>query len=148
MTVDAFDAPAGLRQLIADGRITESALQSLTGIDTGALRSFIAHGQPETAVTATSHSFTVEESRRLSILAAQLVEGMSVPDDERLKGILESLTGALHLTPQNIARLTGLNSRDIDDTLSNPRSIAVEKKYELAIRASYLLNALGRAANR
>lgn len=148
MTVDAFDAPAALRQLIDEGGISEGAIQSLTGIKLEPLRSFVAYGQSETGVTSTPHLFSAEESTRLSILAAQLIEGMSVPDDERLKGILESLTLELHLTPQNIARLTGLDDLDIDDALSDPRFIAAEKKYELAIRVSYLLNTLGRAADR
>jgi hypothetical protein len=148
MTVDAFNAPAELRRLIGEGVLTEGGLQSLTGIGSTALRSFISSGLSGSGLTDTSQAFTAEESTRLSILAAQLVDGMAIPDDDRLRGILESLTIELHLTSHNIARLAGLDAADVDEALTDPQSLQVQKKYMVAVRASYLLTAFSRAGNR
>ncbi|SMQ73992.1 HTH domain-containing protein [Agreia sp. VKM Ac-1783] len=148
MAAEAFDAPAGLRRLLAEGAITDRSLHSLTGMTLDALRAFLSVGQSEIGLTTTPLAFSDEESARLSILAAQLTEGMTIPDDDRLTGILEALTIELRLTPQNIAALAGLDARDVAAALTDPRSIPDEKKYAIAIRASYLLSALNRAVRR
>lgn len=144
--MDAFDAPAALRQLIAEGSLTEDGIQSVTGIGTAALRSFVSSG--EAGMTRSSPELSAEESTRLSIFAAQLVEGMAIADDERVRGILESLITECRLTSQNIAQLTGLDAGIVDDALNDPHLVPAEQKYEIAVRASYLLNAIGRASNR
>lgn len=147
MTTEAFDAPTQLKRLLADGAISESGLQAITGVGEEALRSFVC-GPTETGMTTDPPAVTADQSMRLSILVAQLTDGMAIPDDERLKGILESLTIASHLTTENIAQLAGLDARDLDKALSDPKSVPIEKKYEIAVRCSYLINALNRAENR
>jgi hypothetical protein len=148
MTTEALDGPGELRRLIAEGAITEEGLQSITGIGQDALQSFINYEDSKAGLTSTQQAFSADENLRLSILAAQLADGVTVPDDERLSGILESLTIECNLTPQNIARLLGLDTGDVSNALSDPKVVPAVKKYEIAIRASYLINAFNRAGNR
>ncbi|WP_440708237.1 HTH domain-containing protein [Herbiconiux sp. YIM B11900] len=147
MTTEAFDAPSQLRRLLADGAISASGLQAITGVGEDALRSFV-YGHAESGMTSDPTAVSADQSVRLSTLAAQLTGGMAIPDDERLKGILESLTTASHLTTENLDRLTGLDARDLDKALCAPESVPVDKKYEIAVRCSYLINALNCADNR
>jgi GTP-sensing pleiotropic transcriptional regulator CodY len=70
---------------------------------------------------------------------------MRIGNDERLKAIFESLTVECRLTPRNIARLTGVDVDVIENVLREPRTISIEKKYELAIKGSYLINAANQA---
>ena len=146
MTTDAFDAPNRLRRLLADGGMSESGLQYITGVGEDALHAFI-DGRAESGMTTGPQPVSAEQGMRLSVLAAQLTEGMAIPDDERLKGILESLTIACHLTVENIAQLAGLDARDLNQALIDPLSIPIERKYEIAVRCSYLINAFNRAGN-
>lgn len=66
-------------------------------------------------------------------------------DRELLKGILEGLTIECHLTLANIAQLTELDADDLERALRDPRTVPVEKKYELAVKGSYLINAVNQA---
>lgn len=148
MIEKAFDVSHELRRLIAVGGITEDALRAITGIQPEALSAFLDEGQQgELAVglSALPQALSAHESMRVSVLAAQLTEGMAVGDDERIVAILESLTVECRLTVQNIAQLTGLDVDDLQNTLNDPRSVRLEKKYEIAIRGSYLIGALSRA---
>lgn len=70
---------------------------------------------------------------------------MQIGDDERLKGILESLTIECHLTLKNIAALTGIDVDDLKLALQDPESVSVDKKDSLAMSSSYLLNAINQA---
>lgn len=86
-----------------------------------------------------------DESARLSTLAAHLTDGLRIDDDDRLRAKFESLTIECRLTPRNIAQLTGLDIDDLESALRDPRTVPIEKKYELAIKGSYLINAVNRA---
>ncbi len=147
MTTEALDPAACLRRLIAEGGITEDGLQAITGIGPDALRSFINYGT-EGGPTVAQQAFSPEENMRLSILAAQLADGLAIPDDERLRGILETLTIECHLTSNNIAQLTGLDAGDLEGVLTDACSIPAQTKFEIATRTSYLVNAFNRASNR
>ena len=85
------------------------------------------------------------KTRWLSVLAGYLTEGLRIGDDERLKAIFESLTIECRLTLGNIAQLTGLDVEDLENAVRDPRTVPIEKKYELAIKGSYLINAVNRA---
>jgi hypothetical protein len=50
------------------------------------------------------------------------------------------------MTHQHIALLTGIDLNDLKSALYDPDTAKAERKYELAIRASYLMNAIGNAA--
>lgn len=86
-----------------------------------------------------------DERARLSILSAQLTEGLGIDNDHRLKAIFESLTIECGLTPHNISRLTGLNVGDIEHAVRDPHLVPIDRKYELAIKGSYLINAVNQA---
>jgi hypothetical protein len=95
-----------------------------------------------------SDALSSDESARLSILVANLTVGFQIDDTERLKSILESLTIGCGLTVENIARLTGLAVADVESALRDPETVAIEKKYELAIKGSYLINVINQAQAR
>ncbi|WP_374226636.1 HTH domain-containing protein [Microbacterium ureisolvens] len=54
---------------------------------------------------ASTSRLGAEESLRVAILSAYLSTGLSIDDNARLRGILESLTAQAGLTPANIAQL-------------------------------------------
>jgi hypothetical protein len=86
------------------------------------------------------------ENSRLSNLAAQLADGPIVDDDARLAGILQSLTVVCRLSLENISRLTGLDVEDLERALNDPQELPPEKKYQLAIRSFFLINAVNNSA--
>ena len=146
MTSEIFNPADELRRIIAEGRISEDALQAITGMPPEKLRSFLIEATPGmTGLTTELQALSNDESARLSILAAHLTEGLRIGDDERLKAIFESLTIECRLTPREIAQLTGLDVDDLEGALRDPRTVPIEKKYELAIKGSYLINAVKRA---
>lgn len=144
MTSETYNTADELRRIVAEGRISEDALQAITGIQPEMLRPFLDEAKPG-MTGLTTQALSSDESARLSILAAHLTEGLRIGDDERLKAIFESLTIECRLTLRNIARLTGLDVEDLEGALRDPRTVPIEKKYELAIKGSYLINAVNRA---
>ncbi|MFM9920535.1 HTH domain-containing protein [Lacisediminihabitans sp. H27-G8] len=149
MTVEAQNPAAELRRLIAEGHLSEDALQAITGIQPDALLRSLAETQTGMMrVTTEPPSPSNDETSRLAILAAQLTVGLQIGDDDRLKGIFESLTIECHLTLQNIARLVGLDVEDVEKALHDPRTVPIERKYELATRGSFLINAVNLARGR
>lgn len=146
MTSEMHNPVDELRRIIAEGSVSEDSLQAITGIQPEKLRSFLNDAKPGMSrFTAEPQALSNNESARLSILTAHLTEGLRIGDDERLKGIFETLTIECRLTPQNIAQLTGLGVGDLESVLRDPRTVPIERKYELAIRGSYLINAVNRA---
>ena len=133
MSTEAQNPVAELRELIADGSISVDALLAITGIPADNLLS-----QPLSA----------DERTRLATLAAQLTEGLRIGADERLTGILESLTVECRLTPQNIAQLTGIDTGAIETALRDPHTVPIQTRYELALAGSYLINAVNQARGR
>lgn len=149
MTSETFNPVDELKRILAEGRISEDALQAITGIQPEKLRSFLDDAKPGmTALATEPQALSGEESTRLSILAAHLTEGLRIGDDERLKAIFESLTMECRLTLRNIAQLTGLDIDDLRSALRDPRTVPIDKKYELAITGSYLINAVNQARGR
>lgn len=146
MTSQAHNTADELTRVIAEGRISEDALRAITGIEQEKLRSLLDAAQPGVTGLATQpQALSEDESVRLSVLAAQLTHGLQIDDDERLKAIFESLTVECSLTPENIAELIRLDVGDVESALGEPQSIPAEKKYQLALRGSYLINAASRA---
>ncbi|MFF1878942.1 HTH domain-containing protein [Leifsonia sp. NPDC058230] len=147
MTSEPDNPAVELSRIIAEGRISEEALQAITGIPPEKLQSLNGAGAKAGMMAFISEppSLSNDEIRRLSILAAQLTEGMRIGDDERLTAIFESLTIECRLTLANIALLTGLDVVDVESALRDPRTVPIDKKYELAIKGSYLIGAVNRA---
>ena len=132
-----------LKRLVAEGQISADALHVITGVPVDSMRSLLAEAPLESAETIReSAALSAEENGRLSILTAQLTDGLQIDDDERLKGILESLTIECHLTLENIAGLTGTDVHDLELALQDPHALSADKKYTLAIKGSYLINAV------
>jgi hypothetical protein len=147
MTVQAFNVRDELRRIVNEGRISEGSLQTITGISLNALASFIATTQdPAAGMIEPNSTFSDRDEARLSALTAQLTEGFDVDDDERLQAILETLTAQWDLTPQNIALLTRVDVAALEAFLTAPASVSADTKYEISVRAFYLLNAIGNAS--
>jgi hypothetical protein len=149
MTVEAFDVEDELRRLVEEGRITPDAVQAVTGISGDALVPLLRE-EPRTGdgLTAVSGTLSNDESGRLSTLVVQLVESSKPNDDERVRGMIESLTRVFQLSQQNIALLTGVDVGELESFVQDPAATALETKYQLAVRVSYLVNAIGSALPR
>lgn len=135
-----------LRRAIAEGRISEASLQVITSIESERLETFLdeAH-RSEAGLSTLTPILSGDESVRLSVLAGQLIQGMEIADDDRLRGILEGLTIEFKLTPQNIALLTHTNVEDVEACLTDPGAVSPEVKFPLAVRISYLNLAIANA---
>ncbi|MFS4505716.1 HTH domain-containing protein [Clavibacter sp. Sh2141] len=147
MSADSLDTMRELRRVVAEGRITIGSLSAATGISSTLLLRLTSESVDDgSGVTAHAGLLTSEETVRVSGLVARLTAGSGVDDDIRLRSILETLTCALELTPTNIAGLTGIDVAAVDAALHDPRDVAMETRYALAVRASYLLHAMDDAA--
>lgn len=147
---EAYDASAELRRIVEEGRISEEALQAITGIQVGRIRSFlrgVEQGMRRVTAGAAPPPLSSDETARLALLTAQLTDGLPIDDDddERLRAVFESLTIECRLTLQNLSALTGLAVDDIEGVLRDPRTLPPATKYELASRGGYLINAFNRA---
>jgi hypothetical protein len=119
----------------------------MTGISADELATFLQSAPSGAQRTRIAPTLSQTESARISTLSAQLTAGREVGDDRRLKAIFESLTIVCHLTLLNISKLTGLDVVDIEQALLEPQTLSAEKKYQLAVRGSYLINAINQARN-
>ena len=147
MTSESFNVSDELRGLIDRDAISPDALQVITGIRSDSLLSFLGENVG-TGLTSEPQSLSGDEGVRLSVLAAQLAEGMQTGNDERLKAMFESLTTECHLSSSNLTQLTGATVEDIESVLRDPRTVSIEKRYELAIKGAYLVNAINQARRR
>jgi hypothetical protein len=147
VTSHTYNPADEVQRLIAEGRISEDAITAVTGIPPEKLKAFFAESGSEVGrLSTTPPALSFDESTRLTILSSQLTDLILFDnDDERLMGLLESLTVVCRLTLENISRLTGVGIEDLQQALDDPRALPVEKKYELAMRGSYLVNAVNAA---
>lgn len=147
MSTDSLDTMRELRRVVAEGRITIGSLSAATGISSTLLLRLTSESVDDgSGITARAGLLTSEETVRVTGLVARLTAGAGVDDDIRLRSILETLTCTLELTPTNIAALTGIDVAAVDSALHDPRDVAMDTRYALAVRASYLLHAMGDAA--
>ena len=147
MSTDSLDTMRELRRVVAEGRITIGSLSAATGISSTLLLRLTSESVDDgSGITARAGLLTSEETVRVTGLVARLTAGSGIDDDIRLRSILETLTCTLELTPTNIAGLTGIDVAAVDAALHDPRDVAMDTRYALAVRASYLLHAMGDAA--
>ncbi|HWU60170.1 MAG TPA: HTH domain-containing protein [Microbacteriaceae bacterium] len=147
MPVEAFNVESELRRIVAEGRISEESLQTITGIPGDVIASLLSDARErEPGLSAPPSKLSPDQIGRLSALVDQLTEGLQIDDDTRLKAIIQTLTEQFRMTHQHIALLTGIDLNDLKSALYDPDTAKAERKYELAIRASYLMNAIGNAA--
>ena len=149
MSSRSINVLSELNRLIEEGALSERSIETLTGIRGADLHTLLVEEREGARpIGADAPALTSDENVRLSMLAAQLTDGLTVADDDRLKGILESLTSQAHLTVENIAQLTGLRVDDLEQVLDDPHVVSEAKKYAIAIRCSYLVNAANFARSR
>lgn len=146
MAAQMFNTAEELSRAVADGRISETALEAITQTPAATLQAFLTGSGKDTyGVTTSLQPLSADEGTRLSVLASQILHGFDIGDDERLQAILEGLTTQFHLTLENIALLARLDSADLATARRDPSSLPAERKYALATRLSYLTNAIERA---
>lgn len=149
MTSQTFNTSDELRRVIAEGRISEDALQAITSIHPDKLRAFLDEPLPgATGLTRTPQELSGDERARLSVLASQITQGLEINDDERLQAILEGLTAQFRLTVVNIALLADVELEDVETALRDPGSLSAETKYRLALKTLYVGNAINQALSR
>lgn len=146
---EAFDALGRLNRLIEEGHVSADALAAITRTGPDTIRSFLAEGGGSgSGMTSRPSAWSQDEGARLALLVVQLTEGLAIGDDERLRGILESLTIECRLSVENLARLTGVDAVDVEAALHDPATLPFETRYALMSRGSYLVNAVNAARSR
>jgi len=120
-----------LTGLIASGHLSEDALQAMTRIPVDELHAVL--------------NGAADVPNRVGLLAAYLADGLPVDNDERLTAIYESLTIECRLTPRNLAGLTGIDVDVVERFLRDPQGVSIENRYALAVKGSYLINAVNQA---
>lgn len=128
MTSQMFDTADELGRAVADGRISEMALEAISQVPIGTLQIFLAGSVEGThGVTTSPQPLSEDEAARLSVLASQILHGFDIGDNEGLRAILEGLTTQFHLTLENIALLARLDSADLAAALRDPSSLPAEQ---------------------
>lgn len=148
MSSNSLNVPGELNLLIADGIVTERAIQAMTQIDLERLHAAISAEHGGVLVSPQEPGLTDDESARLSLLAAQLTAGLQIEDDDRLKAIIESLNAEIHLSTHNIAELIHVPVEDVERVLQDPQSVPADVKLPIAIRCSYLMSTITQARGR
>ncbi|WP_066042143.1 HTH domain-containing protein [Herbiconiux solani] len=146
---EGFDVAGELNRLVEQGLVTEEALVAMTGIPGESIRAFLrSPASARAGMTAGPQPLAPSEGAPLGLLAAQLTEGLRIGDDERLRGILESLTIECRLSVENLARLAGVTVAEVEAALRDPAALQFEARYALMSRGSYLVNAVNTARGR
>ena len=145
MTIEAHSPNDDLKAVIDAGGLSEDALQAITRIPSETLTRFL-HGNVPSLQPGVSTSLpTDDERRRLSVLSAYLATGLTIDDNARLRGILESLTAECHLSLANIARLVDVDVEHVERALLDPSAVPIHARYRLALRTSYIITAINQA---
>ncbi|WP_214467097.1 HTH domain-containing protein [Microbacterium flavescens] len=148
MTTHGQEIVGELRRLLEDEQITEGALHAMTRIEPGKLAALLSDPSSTSGLRVDEQALSADENARVSILVSQLAYGLEIDDDERLQGILVALISDCGLSLQNVSRLTGVGIQELSLTMDNPVAVPLETKYTLALRASYLINAVSQARAR
>jgi len=137
-----------LKAVIDAGGISEDALHAITRIPAETVARFLHGEAPDSQPGTSTPLLSDDESRRLSIFSAYVSTGLTIDDDERLRAILESLTVACRLTPENVARLADVDVEHVERALVDPSAVPLDARYRLALRSSYIITAVDRAQPR
>lgn len=147
MTVHGHDVAADARRLIAEGYISEHALQAVTKVAPERITALLAT-TGAAGLSSGEPPLSPDENRSVSILVGQLAHGLDIADDERLRAMLEGLTGECGFTLQNISRLTHVPVDEVTAACDDPGTLPTDTRYALALRVSYLINAVNQARAR
>lgn len=147
MTTHGHIPSDDLKATIATGGLSVEALQAITHVPAEKMTRFLAE-EWSNSPGASAPLPTDEEFRRISMLSAFLSTGLRIDDNERLRGILESLTVECHLTLDNIARLVDVDVNHVERALVDPSSVPLDARYRLAMRTSYIITAVNQVRPR
>jgi hypothetical protein len=148
MTPQTEGPISDLAQLIAQGKISLAALHHMTGVAQESLAALFETVSQQNGFITSAPTLSADESMRVSKLAGLLAYGFDIPDDDRIRAIVESLIAECGLTNENIALLTGIDVDDIRRIADDPHSVSADVKYAFAVRGSFLIIAANQAQPR
>ncbi len=134
-----------LGDLIERGSMTVETLSAATGISTDRLKQYLEAASQHPDAFTPEPSLSPSERQSLSVLSAKLCTGLSIDDDERLQGLLETLIAEFKMDTSSVASLTGVSREDVERILASPNEVHESAKYRAGLRFLYLNHALGSA---
>lgn len=128
-----------INSLIDNGLLSVEMLQEATGIEKDSLEKFLF----ENGVKLSSDDMKDSQRRlRLFGISDCLIEGMKVPEDERVKGIIDVLVQVYGMSLKMISSYADIEEQEISDFLSGSNQMSYEKKYRLAVKTFSLMQAM------
>jgi hypothetical protein len=126
-----------LNFLIGKGLLSIGVLEAATGFGRGMLEEFL-NGEKE----AELNKRDLENGRRrlqLLSITDSLIEGMEIPEDDRVKGLIDVLVQEYGMNYQMIAGNAGMEEQEILEFMSGEKELPCEKKYKLAVKVCSLI---------
>lgn len=123
--------------LIGKGLLSIGVLEAATGFERGMLEEFL-NGEKE----AELNKCDLENGRRrLQLLSMTdlLIEGMEIPEDDRVRGLIDVLVQEYGMNYQMIAGYSDMEEREILEFMSGEKELSCEKKYKLAVKVCSLI---------
>lgn len=136
-----------IRSLVERDGVSYDSLSAVTGIDADALRTFAGTSQ-DGLTNPNGGVLTLDEGERVSILVAQLTAIREVPDADRVEGIFAALTQTYGFTIPALAALLGVDEGSLESLSEAFESVPASSKTALAVRLTFLVNAINGAAPR
>lgn len=128
-----------INSLIDNGLLSVEMLQEATGIEKDSLEKFLF----ENGVKLSSDDMKDSQRRlRLFGIADCLIEGMKVPEDERVEGIIDVLVQVYGMNLKMISSYADIEEQEISDFLNGSNQMSYEKKYRLAVKTFSLIQAM------
>ena len=128
-----------INSLIDNELLSVEMLQEATGIEKDSLEKFLF----ENGVKLSSDDMKDSQRRlRLFGISDCLIEGMKVPEDERVKGIIDVLVQVCGMSLKMISSYADIEEQEISDFLSGSNQMSYEKKYRLAVKTFSLMQAM------
>lgn len=125
--------------LIDNGLLSVEVLQEATGIEKDKINIFLS----EKNIQLSSDNMENSQIKlRLFRISDCLLEGMKVPDDERVKGVIDVLKQIYRLDLKMISRYTDINEQEISEFMSDSNQMSYEKKYRLAVKIFSLIQVM------
>lgn len=128
-----------LRSLLEKEAVSIESLEMITGVPKEDLESLL---NPNLNRNSAIPTLSERQTAALSVISGQLSVGLSIPDNERLIGILEVLIEQFKFNYRNLSTLTGVSQSDIKLVHEGGGQVSQDIKFSLSVRASYILGAV------
>jgi hypothetical protein len=148
LTPEGYSTGSELKALLDQGAISIDSMMTISGLDREALEYVISTDRGPSGLVSGHSAISAEDSARLSALVAKLRQGLAIADDDRVAGIIQTLTGQFHLTYRQLGLLVGIPSEELKNMTRVNSEVSTALKYSAGLRLSYLLLAIAVAAPR